>query len=359
MTNPLRLVGVHFDHMHMGDLLRQAMGHPDVEIVGLWHTSRDKPTEVCETLGLSPGLIFDDLDACVAKTKPEVAILCSSTATHAQYTERLAAFGLHTLVEKPFAASLEQADRMTAAMNASGKKFAINWPLAWVPSHRTTKRLIDEGVIGNLIEVHYYDGNRGPLSHKMDKIELTAEEQVEEKKTSWFYKADQGGGSLLDYMGYGTTLATWFNNGQKPIEVTCMTHGADGLEVDEHSVTVARYAHGLSKFETRWGSFTDPWTHQPQPKCGFVVVGTQGTIASYDYEETVRVQTQADPAGSDIAVDSLVSPFTGPIDYFVHCVLTDQPIEGPLCPIVSRIGQQIVDTAMASAAQKKTLPLIG
>ena len=49
----------------------------------------------------------------------------------------------------------------------------------------------------------------------------------------------------------------------------------------------------LSKFETRWGTFTDPWTLQPQPKCGFVIVGSEGTISSYDYEEVIRVQTRA------------------------------------------------------------------
>ncbi|MEE9403597.1 MAG: Gfo/Idh/MocA family oxidoreductase [Algisphaera sp.] len=359
MSKPLRIVGINFDHMHMGDLLRRANDHADVEIVGLWHTSRDKPEEVCKTLDLSTDLIFDDMDTCMTQTKPDAVLLCCSTATHADYTEKLAAYNVHLMIEKPFAASLEQADRMTAAMSGTGKKFAINWPLAWYEPHRTTKRLIDEGAIGELIEVHYYDGNRGPLSHKMDKIELTPEQQIEEKKTSWFYKADQGGGSLLDYMGYGTTLATWFNDGRKPIEVTCMTHTSPGLEVDEHSVTVARYAQGLSKFETRWGSFTDPWTNQPQPKCGFVVVGSQGTIASYDYEKTIRVQTQNDPAGSDLAVDELASPNTGPIDYFVHCIRNDKPIEGPLSPEICRIGQQIVDTAFASAQQKKTLPLMG
>ena len=30
---------------------------------------------------------------------------------------------------------------------------------------------------------------------------------------------------------------------------------------------------------------TDPWTQQPQPKCGFVLVGSDGSIASYDYDD--------------------------------------------------------------------------
>ena len=358
MSTPLRVVGINFDHMHMGDLLRQVHADAQTEIVGVWHHQREQPVQVLDRLGLSHELIFDDLDACIERTRPDLAIVCASTATHADYTERVAAHGVHVLVEKPFAATLEQADRMAAAVAATGKLLAINWPLAWYPPHRTTKRLIDEGVIGEVLEVHYYDGNQGPTAHRMDKIEVPPEERLAEKRRSWFYKAAEGGGSLLDYLGYGVTLGTWFNGGRKPIDVTCTTWGDPQLEVDEHAITVARYAEGLSKFETRWGTFTDPWSHQPQPKCGFVVVGTAGTIASYDYEQTIRVQTRDDPAGREVAVDELVAPYTGPIAYIAHCIATGEAVTGPLSVETCRIGQQIVDTAVASARAGRTLPLI-
>jgi predicted dehydrogenase len=233
---------------------------------------------------------------------------------------------------------------------------AINWPLRWYPSHATAKRVIDEGRIGEVIEVHYYDGNRGPLHHGAGKV--AKHPTVEEKAASWFYRKARGGGSLLDYLGYGTTLGTWFLNGAKPLDVTCVTDQTPGLEVDEHSVTIARYPRGLSRFETRWGTFTDPWTHQPQPKCGFVIVGTDGTISTYDLEPTIRLQTRAWPGGFDLPVDPLRPPTSNPVEYFIHCLESDHPPEGPLDPAICRIGQQIVDTAVESARQKRTLPLI-
>ena len=114
-----------------------------------------------------------------------------------------------------------------------------------------------------------------------------------EKPTSWWYSKAAGGGSLLDYLGYGATLGTWFMKGEAPIEVTSVVDQPEGLEVDEHSITICRYRRGLSKLETRWGTFTDPWTTQPQPKCGFVIVGTEGTISSYDFEPHVGIQTRS------------------------------------------------------------------
>ena len=61
---------------------------------------------------------------------------------------------------------------MIAAVDKAGIRMAINWPLAWYPTHVTAKRLVDEGAIGRISEVHYYDGNRGPLYHVADKIEV-------------------------------------------------------------------------------------------------------------------------------------------------------------------------------------------
>ena len=256
------------------------------------------------------------------------------------------------------AASLADADRMISAISATGKTLVINWPLAWYPPHITSHRLITEGRIGSLIEVHYYDGNRGPLRHISDKVEISAEEASRQKSESWWYKRETGGGSLLDYLGYGVTLGTWFHGGKAPVEVTTVVDETPGLEVDEHSITVARYSYGLSRYETRWGTFTDPWTHQPQPKCGFTVVGTAGTISSYDYEQTIRIQTTDHPEQREIPVDMLQPPRQNPIQYLIHCLETGEPVVGPLSPDLCRIGQRIVETAARSAAEKRTLPLI-
>lgn len=350
-----RIIGIDFSHMHMGDLLRLVCEHGDAEVVGAWHTTPEKPREVLELIGLPESLIYTDWEKCLAETEPTVAVLCAPPVHHLAWGQRIAAANLDLLVEKPFASSLEHADAMINAFSQAGRKLAINWPLAWYPTHQTTKRLIDEGLIGSVVNIHYYDGNRGPVFHKMDKIEVDSNEAAREKQKSWFYQKDHGGGSLFDYLGYGATLGSWFNNGQRPLEVTSIADQPAGLEVDEHSVTVARYASGLYKFETRWGTFTDPWVHQPAPKCGFVICGTKGTICSYDFEETVRVQTREHPEGYDIQVDVLDQPATDPISYFLHCLDEDLEIEGPLSPTISRLGQQIVDTAASSAALKQTV----
>lgn len=352
-----RVVGISFDHMHMGDLLREAHEHPQAEIVGVCDPNAASMAEAIAVFQIPRERVFHTIDACLAATRPDLAILCPATVRHADCVEAVAAHGVDILIEKPFAASLADADRMIAAVARSGARLAVNWPLRWYPVHVTAKRLIDEGLIGEVIEVHFYDGNRGPLFHRADKVVVSAEEAAREKPHSWWYKSAAGGGSLLDYLGYGATLGTWFMNGEAPIEVTSVVDRPEGLEVDEHSITLCRYTKGISKLETRWGAFTDPWTIQPQPKCGFVLVGIEGTISAYDFEPHVGVQTRANPAVRNLPVDVLKAPFRAPVEYVLHCKAQGLAVEGPLDPALCRIAQRIVDTAVRSARERRTLPL--
>jgi predicted dehydrogenase len=339
-----RVAGINFDHMHMPDLLQHVATHPNAEIVGICHENKSRMAETSQRFSIPDERIFDDVEQCLDQSKPHIVILCPATGRHAEYTEQVVAHGngYHIIMEKPFADTLANADQMIAAVEKTGKRLAINWPLAWYPVHVTSKRLIDEGVIGEVIEVHYYDGNK-------------ADGFVGEN--AWFLKKAAGGGSLLDYLGYGATLATWFQGNRIPLEVMAMDYVPEGWEVDNHSITLVRYAHGLSKLETRWGTFTSPWIMQPQPKCGFVIVGSKGTIASYDYETTIRVQTEVKPEGYTVPVDVAQAPMQDCVQYVIHCIENDLPIEGPLSPITSRIGQQIVDGAVRSVQEKRAIAI--
>ena len=351
-----KVAGINFDHVHMGDLLRYVHEHPRAEIVGISDEQPARMEEAVRKLGIPRANAFADYRECLEKTRPDVVILCPAASKHGEWVKKVAPYGPHIMVEKPFAASLKEADVMVKAM-PKNSTLMINWPLQWVGSHCKSYELISKGVIGEVLNVWHIGGNRGPLFHGADKDEKTPEQVAKEKPHSWFYKKAHGGGSLLDYLGYGTTLGTWYQGGRRPIEVTATVDEPTGLEVDEHSIVVARYAHGLSKFETRWGTFTDPWIIQPQPKCGFVILGTEGTVSSYDYDDFVTVQTRRKPRPHQIAAPATRAPNQNPVQYLLHCLDKHLPLQGPVSLSISRIGQEIVDAAVKSAKLKKTVKL--
>lgn len=351
-----KIAGINFDHFHMGDLLRYAHEHPQVQIVGISDEQPRRMEEAVRKLGISRDQAFTDYRACLEKTKPDIVILCPAASKHGEWVKKVAPYGVHIMVEKPFAASLKEADAMVKAMPRN-RTLMINWPLQWVGSHCKAYELVEAGHIGDVLNVWHFGGNRGPLWHGADKDEKTAVQVAKEKPKSWFYKKAHGGGSLLDYLGYGTTLGTWYQGGRRPIEVSAVVDEPKGLEVDEHSIVVARYAHGLSKFETRWGTFTDPWTIQPQPRCGFIIAGAEGTVASYDYDDYVTVQTRKKPEPHRIAAPANKAPNQNPVQYFVDCLTKEKPLEGPVSIRISRIGQEIVDAAVKSARLKRAVKL--
>ncbi len=351
-----RVAGINFDHFHMGDMLRFAREHPRVELVGISDEHPERMEEAIRKLRIPRDRAFVDFEECLDKTRPEIAILCPAASRHGEWVRKVAPSGVHLLVEKPFAASLAEADSMVRAM-PKGSRLMINWPLQWVGSHRKAHEWVARGEIGDVLNVWHFGGNRGPLWHGADKDEKTPEEVARAKPDSWFYKKARGGGSLLDYLGYGTTLGTWYQGGRRPLEVTAVADQPAGLEVDEHSIVVARYAHGLSRFETRWGTFTDPWTIQPQPKCGFVIAGTDGTISTYDYEDHVTVQTRRRPKPRPVPAPPPKGPHRNPVEYLLHCLDQDCPLEGPVSIPISRIGQEIVDAAVRSVTTRRPVAL--
>lgn len=366
-----KVAGINFAHFHMGDNLQMVADHPDAEIVAICDEDQDESTlgleDTAERFDIPDKSVYTDHQRCLEETDPDIVILCPVPSEHAEWVERVAPYGADIILEKPFATSIDDADQMIETTEREDIRFAINWPLAWYPPHRTTKRLIEEGQIGDVVEIHYYDGNKG--SGRFERVEYTESgelhfaggdrEDVASAAKTWWHQSNRGGGSLYDYLGYGVTLGTWFRDGELPVEVTTDTYTPEWSPVDTHSITIAKYDNGLSKYETRWGTFTDPWVNQPQPKCGFVVVGTEGTISTYDYEETIRVQDEENPQGYEVDVDQLDPPLQNPVQYVIDCIENDHPVEfGPLNPSVCRGAQQIVDSAKLSAERGETVELM-
>ena len=66
-----KIVGVSFDHMHMGDLLRMAANHPHAEIVGIFDERRERMQQAVENFKIPPERVFTDCHECLEQAKPD------------------------------------------------------------------------------------------------------------------------------------------------------------------------------------------------------------------------------------------------------------------------------------------------
>ena len=111
-----KVAGINFDHMHMGDNLRMAFNHPEVEIVGVCDDDPARMAQAIKNFNIPDDRVFTDYRQCIEKGKPDLVILCPATARHGEYVEKIAPFGVHMMVEKPFAASLAEGRRGEAVV---------------------------------------------------------------------------------------------------------------------------------------------------------------------------------------------------------------------------------------------------
>ena len=330
------------------------------EIVGVSDEQPSRAAKVLEQVGLPPSLFVSDYRELLERTKPDLTILCPSTATHAQWTEKVAPYGCHVLVEKPFAASVADADRMDRSPQGNGKTAHHQLAAAMVCiahyrqaiDRRRRDRRADSG---SLLR---WQSRPAAAPCRQGRGTRRSFEPRESQKLVVSPLSRRRKPARLPWLRHHARHVV-HELGRVPVEVSSMVDHDAGLEVDQHSITIVRYDlpnSGLSKFETRWGTFTDPWTHQPQPKCGFVLAGRSGTIASYDYRRNDPHPTAPiAKKGFDVPVDTLSPPFDNPINYAVHKLRLGEPIDGPLSPVIARIGQQIVDAAMRSTTEKRTV----
>ncbi|MGD9496765.1 MAG: Gfo/Idh/MocA family protein [Armatimonadota bacterium] len=108
-------------------------------VVGLRHGAKHALTDWRELLAI------DEIEA-VSIALPD--------HLHREVTVAALEAGKHVLLEKPMATTVEDAEAMLAAQQASGRKLMINWSNRWMFAFARTKEQLDAGVLGDPLYVY-------------------------------------------------------------------------------------------------------------------------------------------------------------------------------------------------------------
>jgi predicted dehydrogenase len=92
--------------------------------------------------------VFTDLDDAFRESDADAVLIASPSAMHVEHTLRALRQGLHVLVEKPFALSVEQGQTVIDAAEAAGKHVVVAENYRFFPAERTVRRWIVEGRLG-------------------------------------------------------------------------------------------------------------------------------------------------------------------------------------------------------------------
>jgi glucose-fructose oxidoreductase len=169
-----KVVIIGFAHMHINEVAACFYAHPKIKLAACADTVPAVPEIhegpytrgwnlrfVREHYGIEK--VYDDYVAMLEAEKPDLAIITSENVWHRQIVQDCALRGVDVCIEKPMAMSYSDALAMVRDARATGIRLLVNWPLTWRPYLHQMKQHVDEGAIGQLIQVKYRAGHTGPL----------------------------------------------------------------------------------------------------------------------------------------------------------------------------------------------------
>lgn len=288
-------------HMHINNVAALYAAHPQVTMAACADTVPDVPElreapytrgwnfkNLMDNMGITKA--YDDYNKMLKEEKLDIVICCSENAKHPDIVEACAAAGTNVCVEKPMAMSLSHALRMVRACQHAGTKMIINWPATWSPSTRKAKELIDEGVIGRVLQIKWRGGHTGPLgpgAAHAGVSETAAPMSGEERAATWWHQVGTGGGAMLDYCCYGSMISRWYI-GEQAVAAMGMKANLDSHwgEGDDNGAMMVRFPNAMALYEGSWTT----WDHGVPT--GPIVYGTKGTLIaeSKDGRPVVRME---------------------------------------------------------------------
>lgn len=241
---PLRIGVVGLTHTHVHWILgRENRG--DIAIVGIVEPNRPLAERYAKQHGYSMSIVFNTMEEMIAATKPEAVTAFGTIYEHLKVVEIAAPKGIHVMVEKPLAVSVEHARKMEALAKKHNIQLLTNYETTWYPSNHKTNELLHNNKIGALRKAVVRDGHRGPR-----RIGINSE------FLAWLTDPVQnGGGALTDFGCYGANLMTWLQRGKRPVSVTAVTQQLqpeNNPKVDDEATIILTYDSSTAIIQASW-----------------------------------------------------------------------------------------------------------
>lgn len=137
-------------HGHANTYCQVMRDFPDVKLVASWDDDQGRGRQAAQAYGLE---FRPDADAVIKDPRIDALIIACETNRHAELIERAAAAGKHLLCQKPMATTLEDCDRIIAAVRRAGVKFSMAFQMRQDPVNRKMKQLLGEDAVGRVFLV--------------------------------------------------------------------------------------------------------------------------------------------------------------------------------------------------------------
>jgi len=124
---------------------------PNAQLVAVADSNADTVAQVAQQRNV-PG--YTNLDELLDKEKPDIATVSVPTEAHLETARHLIERGVHVLVEKPIASTLEQARQMIALAEQKGVVLAVGHIERHNPAVAELMNRLEDNALGKIFQLH-------------------------------------------------------------------------------------------------------------------------------------------------------------------------------------------------------------
>ena len=283
----------------------------------------------------TPTATVADYRELLARGDVDAVDICLPHHLHAEVIVAAAEAGKHVLCEKPLCLNLDEAERITAAVETAGITLMCSHNQLYLPPVARARELIADGALGEVYEIRTTDS----FYNNFDPS--TMGWRAERSKI--------GGGELID-TGYHPTYLMRFLADDSPTEVTALLarHRLSFMDGEDSAQVLIRFASGVI------GHIVTSWAYQAAGCTErFSAVGSEGQLWSDGSTLWVR------PRGGEAVAETFPDPTSGTIplavqDFARHVAAGTRPLHTQVEGIEVL---RIILGAYASAERRATVEL--
>lgn len=260
----------------------------DAKLVGFYDINLVRAQELADKYD---GKAYDSVDALLADPAIDAVSVCAANFAHAEITIAALNAGKHVLCEKPMATTLADCEAMVEAARKNGKFLMIGHNQRLAKAHAVARKLIVDGLIGDIVTFRTTFGHGGPETWSVDP-----------GKNTWFFDKTRAAMGAMADLGIHKTDLIQFLTGQKVIRTTARVTTLDKrdasgnlISVDDNAVCIYEMSGGA------FGTMTASWTYYGAEDNSTVLYGTKGIMRIYD-DPAISIKVILND-GSKIAYD--------------------------------------------------------
>lgn len=337
----MKAVIIGFSHMHVNEIAQYIDEAEGFELIGIAKAPSD--TAIIEPLRYTGEWNFqnvkenycsnayEDYREMLEELTPDYAFILSENRQKLEIATYCAEKGINLCIEKPMALTAEEAEQIAATVRKCGVKAVVNWPVLWRPYLHRLKAVLESGVIGTPIKMHYLNGHTGPLGKgaRHRGVQANAEEMTDEQRAAtWWHQKRCGGGVYLDIACYGCLFTQWLlGDGAESVSAHGDCLNTPFGDTHDNFAAILRFPDKMSVIEGTW---TTPRAIIPS---GPSLVCTDGAIHCIGGAENAPDVKAYDLYGKEVAVPSL--PLGKEFKNIAEHILYHETTGAPVQPMVT------------------------